>query len=139
MRGIHAPHRLHSDDGREAAVAQFGFDQCQQIVGLVLVALGVGVAGDTEKFVSVDPGLREEQVESVRHHVLERDEAPGAVDPQKARDAEPDRHLDPRQRQLSVVGARNVTSRLSERLEMNGNGCAGSIACGVISGKMLRR
>ena len=31
-----------------------------------------------------------------------------------------------------------VTSRLSDRLEMNGNGCAGSIACGVTSGKMLR-
>ena len=33
----------------------------------------------------------------------------------------------------------SVTSRLSDRLEMNGNGCAGSIASGVTSGKTLSR
>ena len=30
------------------------------------------------------------------------------------------------------------TRRLSDRLEMNGNGCAGSSASGVTRGKMLR-
>ena len=34
----------------------------------------------------------------------------------------------------SLPGVRTVTSRLRDRLEMNGNGCAGSITCGVISG-----
>ena len=37
-------------DRREAAVAQLGLDQRQQVVGFFLVALGVGVAGDAEKF-----------------------------------------------------------------------------------------
>ena len=32
-------------------------------------------------------------------------------------------------------GKRSVTSRFKDRLEMNGNGCAGSIASGVTSGK----
>ena len=39
----------------------------------------------------------------------------------------------------SLPGVRTVTSRLSDRFEMNGNGCAGSIANGVISGKMFCR
>jgi hypothetical protein len=34
-------------------------------------------------------------------------------------------------------GVRTLTSRFSERFETNGNGCAGSIDCGVTSGKML--
>ena len=32
-------------------------------------------------------------------------------------------------------GLRTVTSRFSDRFETNGNGCAGSSACGVTSGK----
>ncbi len=51
-----APGRVHplddfeSHDGRETAVAQLGFNQREQIIGFFLVALGVGVAGDAEKF-----------------------------------------------------------------------------------------
>ena len=45
-------------DRREAAVAQLGFDQREQVVGLFLVALGVGVAGDAEKFAGVDRACR---------------------------------------------------------------------------------
>ena len=106
MHGFHAPHDFQPHDRREAAIAQFGFDQRQQIVGFFLVALGIGVARDAEKLAAVDSDLGKEQVEVMRDHVFERDEAPGALDPQKARDAKPDRHLHPRQRRLDVVGCR---------------------------------
>ena len=64
----------------------------------------------------VDLGLREEQVEVVRHHVFERDEAPGAVDPQKARDAEPERHLDARQQRLGVVGVAHRDQQIERQV-----------------------
>ena len=35
-----------------------------------------------------------------------------------------------------VSGSRTVTARLSDRFEMYGNGCAGSTASGVSTGKM---
>ena len=74
-------HGFQPHDRREAAIAQLGFDQRQQIVGLFLVALGIGVARDAEELAAVDSDLGKEQVEVVRDHVFERDEAFGCPRP----------------------------------------------------------
>ena len=50
MGRVHALGDFHPHDRREAAVAQFGLDQREQVVGFFLVALGIGIAGDAEKF-----------------------------------------------------------------------------------------
>ena len=83
----HARADLEADDRREAAVAQLRLDHRQQIVGLLLVALGVGVARDAEQLAGVDLHAGEQQVEVVRHDVLERHEACAVADAQEARDA----------------------------------------------------
>ena len=46
------------------------------------------------------------------------------------------RHLDPGEVLLAGVGVADVTARLSDRPEMYGNGCAGSTASGVSTGKI---
>ena len=103
MNRIHSGQHFEPHDWRETAIAQLGFDQRQQVVGLVLVALGVGVARHAEKLVRVDQHRGKQQIEIVRDDVLEPDEIILIADPEKARDAEPDRHFHPCHQRVRVV------------------------------------
>ena len=113
MHRVHAGHHFQPHDWRKAAVAQLGLDQRQQIVGLVLVALGIGVARDAEQLVRVDQHRGKQQIEIVRDHVLEPHEIVFVADPQKARDAEADRHFDPRHQRVRVV----LVARRDQQIE----------------------
>ena len=76
-----------------------------------------------------------EQLVEVRgDHLLERDE-PLAVG-QHDEAGQQRRHLDPREAPLAGVGVAHSTARFSDRFEMYGNGCAGSTASGVSTGKI---
>ena len=74
MHRIDAVADLEAHDRRELALAQLGLDHRDQVVGVLLVALGVGVAGDAEELAAVDLHAREQEVEVVRHDLLERHE-----------------------------------------------------------------
>ncbi len=108
--GQHAPprridvvRRLQANDGRELAVAQLGLDHREQIVGRILVALGVGIAGDPEQLDGADLHPRKQVVDAVGHHVFQRDEPPGGADPDKSRHPAAHRHLDARQRDVRPI------------------------------------
>ena len=73
QRRVHACANLEPHDLAEAPPAQLGLDRLQQIVGLV-GDLEVGVAGDAEQVVADDVHAREQRVEMLGDHVLERDE-----------------------------------------------------------------
>ena len=103
MHRVDAGHHFEPHDWRKAAVAQLGFDQRQQIVGLVFVALGIGVARDPEQLVRIDQHRGKQQIEIVRDHVLEPHKVVFLANPYKARDAEPDWHLHPRHQRVRVV------------------------------------
>ena len=70
---------LDAHDVAEAAPAQLELDRLEQVVGLVR-DLEVGVARDAEDGALGDLHLREEPVEEVRDHVLERDEQAALAD-----------------------------------------------------------
>ena len=90
---IHPASDFEPNDGRETSVAQLGLDQLEQVVGLVLVALGVGVAGDAEQLAGHDVQAREQQVQRVRHDIFERDEVASVADLQEARECQSQRAL----------------------------------------------
>ena len=77
---------LEPDDVAEAAAAQLQLDRLEQVVGLV-GDLEVGVARDAEDGALDDLHLREEPVEEVRDHGLERDERAPLADLEEARQA----------------------------------------------------
>ena len=104
MHGVHVLLHFQPDDGSELALAQFGFDHHQQIVGQILVALGDGVAGDAEQLAAFDHHAGKQQVEIVGDHILQRYVQLLVADLEKARDTGADRHLDPRQPIGIVVG-----------------------------------
>ena len=58
----------------ETALAQFGFDRAQQIVGFVFLKIEVGVARDAEAIRRVDLHAGKERVEIVRDDVFEHHE-----------------------------------------------------------------
>ena len=103
MNRINSAQHFEPHDWRETAVAQLGFDQSQQVVGLVLVALRVGVARHPKKLVRVDQHRGKQQIEIVRDDVLEPDKITLIADPQKARDSETDWHFHPRHQRVRVV------------------------------------
>ena len=111
LRGEHAPaHRVHPlfhlepHDRREAALPELRLDHHEEIVGLFLVLLNVGVARDPEELARLHLHAREQRIEIVRHHVLEAHEVVALADLEEARHARTDRHLDPRQDRILVVG-----------------------------------
>ena len=103
MNRVDAGEHFEPHDWRETAVAQLGFDQREQVVGLVLVALGVGVARHAEKLVRVDQHRGKQQIEIVRDDVLEPHKIILLADPQEARDSEADRHFHPRHQRIRIV------------------------------------
>ena len=118
MHGVHVFLHFQPDDGRELALAQFGFDHHQQIVGQVLVALGDGVAGDAEQLAAFDHHAGKQQIEIVGDHILQRYVQFLVADLEKTRDAGANRHLDPRQPAGIVVG---VTHRHQQIERQVGN------------------
>ena len=103
MHRVDALADLEPDDRRELAIAQLGLDQRHQIVGVLLLALGVGVAGHPEELAGIDRHAREQTVEAVRHDLLQAHEAGAGADPQIARHALAERHLDPGEHLLRIV------------------------------------
>ena len=103
MQRLHALLHLEPDDRGELAVAQLRFDHRDQIVRLLLVLLGIGVAGDPEQLAGLEIHVGKQDVQVVRHHLLERHEHRIAVGPQEPGHAEADRHLDPGERRLEVL------------------------------------
>ena len=83
MHRVDALADLEPDDRRELALAQLDLDHRQQVVGLLLVALGDRVAGHPEELAGIDLHAREQTVEVVRHHLLQAHEAGAGADPQK--------------------------------------------------------
>ncbi len=103
MGRAHGRRHFEADRGRAAAVAELGFDQREEVVGLFLVALGVGVPRHAEELVRRHLHGREQKVEVVGDHFFERNEAPVFSDVQEAGNAGPDRHLHPGEQRLVVV------------------------------------
>ena len=112
---------LDAHDLAEAAAAQLVLDRLQQVGGVV-GDLEVGVAGHAEDVVVGDLHAREQRVEVVRDHVLQRHQQRR----RRARAAERDearqdlgRDLHAREHRLvASIGSRTSTARLSDRLEM---------------------
>ena len=94
--GGRALHHLHANHRRESSVAQLGLDQLEEVVRLVLVALGVRVPGDAEERHIDHLHAGEEQVEIGRDDVLHGQEALAVRQAQEARQAGAHRHLDAR-------------------------------------------
>ncbi len=91
---------LEADDVAEAAAAQLELDRLEQVVGLVR-DLEVGVASDAEDRPLDDLHPGKEQVEEVRDHVLERQEAAPDAGGEEARQAFG--HLHPREALLAAL------------------------------------
>ena len=126
-------------DLAEAAAAQLVLDRLQQVVGLV-GDREVGVAGDAEDVVVDDLHAREQRVEVVGDHVLERDERVG-----RRRSATKRGSIS-----FGTFTRANVSAPVdrvahehargdSDRLEMYGNGRPRPTASGVSTGKIWRR
>ena len=125
MQRLHALHDREAHDRGELAIAQLGLDHRHQVIFLVLVVLGVGVARDAEELAGLDDGAREQRVEVVRHDVVERREALRLADPQEARHAGADRHLDARQPGLLVVGLVQRDQKVERQARDEGEGMRG--------------
>ncbi len=83
---------LEPDGGAEATPAELLLDRQEEVVGLVLLDLEVGVAGHPEEVVLVDLHAGEQRVEVGLDDLVEQDEA-GRLDLEQAR--QDLRHLDP--------------------------------------------
>ena len=79
--------------GAKRRSQNFALDELQQVVGFFFVALGIGVARDSEHLTGGDGQAREQQVQVVGHHVFERHEVALAAESQQARDTLTDGHL----------------------------------------------
>ena len=94
---------LEPHDRREAAIAQLGLDHRQQVVGFLLVALGVGVARDAEQLAGVDLHAGNSRSRLCAITSSSGTKVRRVADAQEARDAGADRHLHPRHHRLGVV------------------------------------
>ena len=103
MMGVDAGFGLETDDRSEFAFAKLGLDHRDKIIGLFLVPLRVGIAGDPEQLDRRNLHSREKVAEAVSHHVFEHDEMVVGANPQESRDTRPNRNLDPRQRQFGFL------------------------------------
>jgi hypothetical protein len=119
---VHAGYHFEPHDRREAAVAQLGLDHGQQIVGVFLVALGVGVARDAEQPAGLERHAGEEQVEVVRHDVFEAHEALAVADAHEARNTGADWHLDATHQRLGVLGMMAGDEQIERQIGDEGEG-----------------
>ena len=97
----HACAGLHADDLPEAPAAQLVLDRLEQVGGVV-GDLEVGVAGDAEDVAVGDLHAREQRVQVVGDHVLERHQQRPGARPGKGDEARQDlgRHLHAREHGL---------------------------------------
>ena len=105
-RGRHRPLDLEPDRRAEATPAELLLDREQQVVGLVLLDLEVGVAGDPEEVVLLDLHAGEERVEVGLDDLVDEDEV-RRLDLEQAR--QDLRHLDPRE--AALAGLRDRAAR----------------------------
>ncbi len=94
---------LEPDDPREAPLAQLLLDVLEEILGVLVVAIDVRVAGDAEGHDLQDLHAREEVVEVVLDDLPHRDEAARAGDLIDA--GRQLGHLDPCEELLALAGA----------------------------------
>ena len=125
---------LEPDDLAEAALAQLLLDRHQQVGRLFLLDREVGVARDPEEVVLEDLHAREQRVEVGGDDLLEQDVRPLRRPP--IRRGSTGGTLMRAKRRSPVSGSRTVTASDSDRSLMYGNGCAGSTASGVSTGKI---
>ena len=125
MQRLHARDHLEAHDRGEPALLQLGLDQGDQVVGALLVLLGVRVAGHAEELAAHDLHAGEEQVEVVAEHLLERHEALLRADPEEAARAGSHGHLDARQRKLGVPGVAQRHQQVEREVRDEGEGVRG--------------
>jgi hypothetical protein len=102
VQRMHVGLHLEAHDRCEAALAQLGLDQGQQVVGLLLGLFRDRVAGDPEQFAGFHHHARKQQIQVVGHDLFEwHEDLVGQG--QEARHAGAQWHLDPGERGLVVV------------------------------------
>ena len=106
----------------------------EQVVGLVDLDLDVGVARDPERVVLDDLHPREQPVEVARRSPARAARTAGRRRASRKRGRSGGTFTRAKRRS-PVCGSRTTTARFSDRSEMYGNGCAGSTASGVSTGK----
>ena len=81
-----------------------GLYQFEEVVGMILVFAGIGVAGDPEQFAAGDFHVRKQQVQIIFHDLFEADKTTAlARDPLKPGCACAHRDLDPGQCSYNFV------------------------------------
>src|SRR5216683_369304 len=117
---VHSLHHFEPHDRREAPVAQFSLDEREQVVGVFFVALGVGVARNTEKLARSYVDSREQEVEVVGDDVFERDEPVALADSEKSLNPRADGDLHPRQRRVAVAGSPDRDQQVQRKVRDKG-------------------
>jgi hypothetical protein len=85
---------MFAASSKRAFSSHLGLDQGQQVVGGLLVALGVRVPRHPEERAVLDHRTGKEQIEIAHHHGLERNEDELLLDLEEARHTGAHRHLD---------------------------------------------
>ncbi len=131
---------LEADHRAAAALLQRRLEEADQVLGLFL-DLDVAVADDPEAALPLHRVAGEQPPDEQRDHLLERDEAGGAGLGESGRRmkrsilrGQADQRV--AATRPSLRAATSCSAIEKPRLGMNGNGCAGSIASGVSTGKM---
>ena len=131
------PFDLEADRRAEAPAAHVLGDAVEQVAGLVLADLDVGVARDAKRRRAEDLHAGEEAVQVRFDELLEENELELLLRSARDRDEAPERgrDLDPGERgALLLALLAELDGKRNERFERNGNGCAGSKARGVRTG-----
>ena len=139
MRGLD----LEPDHRAAPAPLQRALEQAHQILGLFL-DFDVAVADDAEAALRLDLVAGEQLADEGDDDLLERDEALRRRAAPRVRQADEavDLARHAHQRAHARAGRRGCSSSsasVKPRLGMNGNGCAGSTASGVSTGKTCSR
>ena len=133
----HAGVDLETDHRAAPPPLQRALEQAHQVFGLFL-DFDVAVADDAEAAVPCDLVAGEQLADEGEDDLFEQNEAQRSS---RARVRQLDEAVDARGKahqrvHRSVVGvALELSARVKPRLGMNGNGCAGSTASGVSTGK----
>ena len=93
---VHVLFDFQAHDRRETTLTQFRLDHLQHVIGLILGALGHGIARHPEQFAGIYFHAREQQVEIIGDHVLQRHIQILVADLEETRDTGTDRDLDAR-------------------------------------------
>ena len=133
-RGRHPAIHLQPHGRREAQPLQLGLERAEEVLGGVVVELEVAGARHPERVRGDDLHAREQERQ------VGGDDAPPAArrcvsSPAATNRSRSGGTFTRAKRIRRSAGSRSQTARLSDRFEMYGNGCPGSTASGVRTGK----